>query len=1230
MFSGKRASMRAAVGLLPFQRNAGRGVRRRRRLHNYPLGVERLEDRRLLTAGDIEWIRQFGSVDPAIETDFAQAADVDGDVYVVGRTGGSLEGQTSAGSTDAFVQKYDSSGTKLWTRQFGTSASDEASSISVDSSGVYVVGRVSLALPGQTRVGFIDAFVRKYDLSGNELWTRQFGTSGFDEATSITVDASGVYVAGRTDGALPGQTSAGSADAFVRKYDSNGTELWTRQFGSDSTDSAAVITVYASGVYLAGETHGTLPGQSSAGSPDAFVSKYDSNGNELWTRQFGSSSVDNVGGIVVDSSGVYLAGRTDGALPAQNSAGSADAFVRKYDSTGSELWTRQFGSPGFDFASGIAVDASGVYLAGAAGSALPNQTSAGGTDAFVRFYDPNGTELWTRQHGTSGVDRANDISVDASGVYLVGMTDGTFPGQASTGSTDAFVARLSSNTAPIAMDDNYSTDEDTLLSIPVATGVLFNDSDAVVVSAVNMVAADVGTQITLSSGALVTLNSDGSMSYDPNGQFETLGVGVSATNSFTYTVTDSQGATDTATVTVTINGVNDAPIANAGQNQTVLERIPVNLNGSLSSDVDADLLTFAWLQTAGPTVTLSTPSGATLNFTAPVVFSNNTRFDFQLTVTDPSGASDVDTVTITVDADLTTDSDGDGIIDRIDTQPATFSNDFGDDKLYGDSQLVGGTSFGTITQRGDRTFEISDRLQQGKGVQVNVSAGSESFQLLACSPSTEIDVGNNLKAFVDCGSTTVEVVEGEAAMSTLFNGTTVSVAVAAGELTTFDQLATGELTITQSGTVQPAEIETTVEGQTFVAQLDPGESLTYTISPLGTVAAAAEGGEVVLEIDGSPVVLPTGGTLSTIEIEIKPGSSPNTINLGSNGVVPVAILSSSTFDALNVDANTVKLADAGVKLRGNGTPQTTQQDVNNDGLTDLVVHILADALQLTEGDELATLTGQTTGGSALTGTDRIRIVGTLLADAGVEGNLSTALTTKDLEAITSAAQAVWAAETESRIAPSLEFVVADLPAGVLGVAELLPRTLDPSSPSGRITLDVNANGVGWFIDDTPLDHSEFSSHATGGSLFAMPHMPAANRYDLITVVNHEVGHLLGLGHDRDGLMAPVLELGVRRLGHEEHGRNGAELSRSLVVQLDPISDALRPRTSTAFLLNDVDTRAEADRLEFISLVEAPIARSEPARVDRRLLDEAIKRLDDDKEDLTAALEEAIDELLAVD
>jgi len=179
-----------------------------------------------------QWIRQFGTA--LNDNGFGVAADASG-IFVVGETNGALPGQTSAGAYDAFLRKYDASGTEVWTREFGSSSDDLTLGVAVDSSGVYVVGNTNGALPGQTNAGGLDAFLRKYDASGTEVWTRQFGTTGFDSAEAVALDASGAYVVGLTSGALPGQTNAGGNDAFVRKYDGLGNELWTRESGWSNT-----------------------------------------------------------------------------------------------------------------------------------------------------------------------------------------------------------------------------------------------------------------------------------------------------------------------------------------------------------------------------------------------------------------------------------------------------------------------------------------------------------------------------------------------------------------------------------------------------------------------------------------------------------------------------------------------------------------------------------------------------------------------------------------------------------------------------------------------------------------------------------------------------------------------------------------------------------------------------------------------------------------------------------
>ena len=144
------------------------------------LGIWRgLAAPRAARAEEIEWMRQFGGTAPA--NDMAQATDTEGNLYVVGYTSGAMPGQSRAGGVyDAFVRKYDPAGVELWTRQFGTTGDDRASGVAADASGVYVVGYASGPLPGGVHAGLKDVFVRNYDPNGAELWTRQFGTPADD------------------------------------------------------------------------------------------------------------------------------------------------------------------------------------------------------------------------------------------------------------------------------------------------------------------------------------------------------------------------------------------------------------------------------------------------------------------------------------------------------------------------------------------------------------------------------------------------------------------------------------------------------------------------------------------------------------------------------------------------------------------------------------------------------------------------------------------------------------------------------------------------------------------------------------------------------------------------------------------------------------------------------------------------------------------------------------------
>ena len=109
------------------------------------------------------------------------------------------------------------------------------------------------------------------------------GTSSDDRAYGVATDSSGnVYVTGRTEGGLGGNSSAGDYDLFVVKYNSSGTKQWTKQLGTSGNDIAYGVATDSSGnVYVSGETQGVLDGNSHAGGSDLFVVKYNSSGTKL-------------------------------------------------------------------------------------------------------------------------------------------------------------------------------------------------------------------------------------------------------------------------------------------------------------------------------------------------------------------------------------------------------------------------------------------------------------------------------------------------------------------------------------------------------------------------------------------------------------------------------------------------------------------------------------------------------------------------------------------------------------------------------------------------------------------------------------------------------------------------------------------------------------------------------------------------------------------------------------
>ena len=412
-------------------------------------GSEHAPDTRSFAGGSSEeqaWVRQFGTPNGDGANDVAVHAG--GAVYVAGYTWGNLGSPRGNGQRDAYLRKYDAGGNEAWTRQFGTAGIDTAWGVAVASDGaVYVVGSAGQTSDESTIPGDFDAFISKYDGQGKVIWTDRFGAArSEDEARGVAIDPFGdVYVAGRLD--LP------SAAAFVRKYDADGGLLWERVFAPEDVYTG-VLAVSADGkgnVYLAGDTSTTLSDQTRIGqgreASDAFVRKYDANGNELWTRQFGTENTDRALGLTVDHAGdVYVVGDSTTPLPGQVPGRESTVTVNKLASSGDYIWTLRLGTNGVDTAWDIAIDGAGrVYVVGQTSGALQNQTHAGHEDAFVASYDSEDGVLAVRQLGTELTDVAYGVDVAENGdLYIVGQTWASLPHETGLGRLpDAFVMRMS-------------------------------------------------------------------------------------------------------------------------------------------------------------------------------------------------------------------------------------------------------------------------------------------------------------------------------------------------------------------------------------------------------------------------------------------------------------------------------------------------------------------------------------------------------------------------------------------------------------------------------------------------------------------------------------------------------------------------------------------------------------------------------------------------------------------
>ncbi|NBG65711.1 T9SS type A sorting domain-containing protein [Acidiluteibacter ferrifornacis] len=380
----------------------------------------------------------------------------------------------------------------------GLSSADRGSSIAVDASGnVYTTGIFEGTVdfdPGTgvfnlTSAGNYDIFIQKLDASGNFIWAKRIGGSGYDNGLEIVVGSSGnIFCVGEFQGTVdfnPGTgtynlTAQGGYNIFILKLTSFGDFVWAKSMKGYGHPGSVIVDA-SDNIYTTGSFQDTVdfnPGTgvynlTSNGSSDIFISKLNSSGNFIWAKSMGGNGIDGSQSITLDGMGnVYISGLYEGVVdfdPGINtynltSNGYSDVFICKLDVNGNFLWAKSVGSSVYyDESRSLVSDVQGnLYIGGTfygtvdfdPGVSIYNLTSNAFDDIFILKLNSSGDFVWVKSIGGGSSEHINSMALDTSGnVYATGEYSltvdfnpnaGTY-NLTSNGGYDIFILKLNSS-----------------------------------------------------------------------------------------------------------------------------------------------------------------------------------------------------------------------------------------------------------------------------------------------------------------------------------------------------------------------------------------------------------------------------------------------------------------------------------------------------------------------------------------------------------------------------------------------------------------------------------------------------------------------------------------------------------------------------------------------------------------------------------------------------------------
>jgi len=271
--------------------------------------------------GDTAWTKAYGVGSMNIEVAYGVVNASDGGYMLIGGTDGFVDD----GESDFWVIKTDASGDSVWSKHYGGVKSEYAHAGAITSDNGYIF----VGATNSYGAGLDDIYIVRAKENGDTLWTKTYGTNKMDCAYGVQQTSDGGFI-------LAGEVANGE-DAYALKIDADGNKVWDYTYEGAGTDNFYSCIQSSDGKYvIVGRTQ-----SEGAGGQDVFVVKLDTDGTEIWKKVFGGEKKDEGWSVVEDADGNYfITGYTESFTHEEE---DSDMWLLKIDSDGNKIWSVNYG-----------------------------------------------------------------------------------------------------------------------------------------------------------------------------------------------------------------------------------------------------------------------------------------------------------------------------------------------------------------------------------------------------------------------------------------------------------------------------------------------------------------------------------------------------------------------------------------------------------------------------------------------------------------------------------------------------------------------------------------------------------------------------------------------------------------------------------------------------------------------------------------------------------------------